>query len=160
MQNVAATSNKRSMKNNQNPATAYHTIMTARRPDNIRSSILVRGQSIRSMTRSGRQPRSDWPERIHIFAILAGIYQWIDKQNMKLDIKCNTEWLKRRCLMKNNRRRPDFLIKQSAPQARLIKPWQNAPQATFCDWIFNSSLSYCYSMWFIFFKSQLRILFF
>jgi len=30
------------MKNNQNPATAHHTIMTARRLDNIRSSILVR----------------------------------------------------------------------------------------------------------------------
>ena len=37
MQNVAATTNKRSMKNNQNPATAHHTIMTTRRPDNIHS---------------------------------------------------------------------------------------------------------------------------
>ena len=45
------------MKNNQNPATAHHTITTARRPDNIRSSILVRGRSIQSMARSGRQPR-------------------------------------------------------------------------------------------------------
>ena len=31
----------------QNPATARHSITTARRPDNIRSSILVRGRSIR-----------------------------------------------------------------------------------------------------------------
>jgi len=74
MQNVAATSNKRSMKNDQNPATTNHTIMTARRPDNIRSSLLVRGRSIRSMARSGCQPRRPCPERIHIFAILAGFF--------------------------------------------------------------------------------------
>jgi len=73
MQNVAVTSNKRSMKNDQNPATAHHTITTARRPDNIRSSILVRGRSIRSMARSGRQPRRPLPRKIHIFAILAGL---------------------------------------------------------------------------------------
>ena len=72
MQNVAATSNKRSMKNDQNPATTNQTITTARRPDNIRSSILVQGRSIRSMARSGCQPRRPFPERIHIFAILAG----------------------------------------------------------------------------------------
>jgi len=35
------------MKNDQNPTTAHNTITTARRPDNIRSSILVRGRSIR-----------------------------------------------------------------------------------------------------------------
>jgi len=34
--------------------------------------ILVRGRSIRSMARSGCQPRRPYPERIHIFAILAG----------------------------------------------------------------------------------------
>jgi len=72
MQNVAATSNKRSMKNDQNPATTNHTITTARRSDKIRSFILVRGRSIRSMARSGCQPRRPYPERIHIFAILAG----------------------------------------------------------------------------------------
>jgi len=59
----AATSNKRSMKNDQNPATAHHTIMTARRADNIRSSILVQGRSIRSMARSGRQPRRQLPRK-------------------------------------------------------------------------------------------------
>jgi len=37
----------------------------------------------------------------------------------------------RRFLMKKMRRRPDFLIKQNAPQARPIK--QNAPQARFFD---------------------------
>ena len=74
MQNVAATNNMRSMKNDQNPATAHHTITTARRPDNIRSSILVRGRSIRSMARSGCQPRRPCPERIHNFAILVGFF--------------------------------------------------------------------------------------
>ena len=48
-------------KNNQTIATAHHTIMTAWRPDNIRSSILVRGRSIRSMARSCRQPRRQLP---------------------------------------------------------------------------------------------------
>jgi len=52
---------KRSMKNDQNPATAHHIITTARRPDNIRSSILLRGQSIRSMAPSGRRPRRPLP---------------------------------------------------------------------------------------------------
>jgi len=60
------------MKNDQTPATAHHAITTARRPDNIRSSILVQGRSIRSMAHSGCQPRRPCPERIHIFAILAG----------------------------------------------------------------------------------------
>ena len=72
------------MKNDQNPATAHHTITTARRLDNIRSSILVQGQSIRSMARSCCQPRRPCPERIHISAILAGfsyiyIYVYICK---------------------------------------------------------------------------------
>jgi len=74
MHNVAATSNKRSMKNNQNPATAHHTIMTARRPDNIRSSILVRGRSIRPWPTPVAGYRGHCPERIHIFAILAGFF--------------------------------------------------------------------------------------
>ena len=65
------------MKNDQNPATTNHTITTARRPDNIRSSILVRGRSIRSMARSGCQPRRPCPERIHIFAILVGFFLWL-----------------------------------------------------------------------------------
>jgi len=74
MQNVAAASNKRSMKNDQNPATAHHTIMTARRPDNIRSSILVRGRSIRSMARSGRQPQRQLPRKDSHFRHFGGSF--------------------------------------------------------------------------------------
>ena len=44
------------------PATAHHTITTTRCLDNIRSSILVRGRSIRSMARSCRQPRGPLPQ--------------------------------------------------------------------------------------------------
>ena len=67
------TSNKRSMKNDQNPATAHHTITTARRPDNIRSSILVRGRSIRSMARSGRQPRRQLARKDSHFRHFGGV---------------------------------------------------------------------------------------
>ena len=74
MQNVSATSNKRSMKNNQNPATAHHTIMTARRPDNICSSILVRGRSIRSMARSCRWLRRPLPRKDSHFYHFGGVF--------------------------------------------------------------------------------------
>jgi len=73
MQNVAVTSNKRSMKNNQNPATVHHIIMTARRPDNIRSSILVRGWSIRSMARSCRRLRRPLPRKDSHFCHFGGV---------------------------------------------------------------------------------------
>ena len=63
--------------------------MTARRPDNIRSSILVRGRSILSMAHSGRQPRSDCPERIHIFAILAGQNESDEIFRHKYQLNCN-----------------------------------------------------------------------
>ena len=62
------------MKNNQNPATAHHTIMTAWRPDNICSSILVWGRSIRSMTRSGRQPRRQLPRKDPHFRHFGGYF--------------------------------------------------------------------------------------
>jgi len=74
MHNVAATSNKRSMKNHQNPATAHHTIMTARRPDNIRSSIMVRGRSIRSMARSCRRLRRPLPRKDSHFCHFGGLF--------------------------------------------------------------------------------------
>ena len=51
-----------------------------------------------------------------------------------------------------------FFVKQNAPQARLIK--QNAPQAGIFDAVLMGTLSYLYSMYFIFHKSQLRIFFF
>jgi len=62
------------MKTDQNPATAHHTITTARRPDNIRSSILVRGRSILSMARSGRQPRRPLPRKDSHFRHFGGIF--------------------------------------------------------------------------------------
>ena len=74
MQNVAATSNKRSMKNNQNPATAHHTIMTAQHPDNIHSSILVRGRSIRSMARSCHRLRRPLPRKDSHFCHFGGVF--------------------------------------------------------------------------------------
>jgi len=40
------------------PTAAHHNITTARRPDNTRSSALVRSRSIRSLTGSGCQPRN------------------------------------------------------------------------------------------------------
>ena len=60
------------MKNNQNPATAHHTVMTARRPDNISSSILVRGRSIRSMARSCRRLRRPLPRKDSHFCHFGG----------------------------------------------------------------------------------------
>jgi len=72
MQNVDVTSNKRSMKNNQNPETGHHTITTARRPDNILSSILVRGRSIRSMARSCRRLRRPLPRKDSHFCHFGG----------------------------------------------------------------------------------------
>jgi len=51
-----------------------------------------------------------------------------------------------------------FFMKQNAPQAKLMK--QNAPQARLCDLVLMGTLSYWYSMSFIFHKSQLRIFFF
>jgi len=69
------------MKNDQNPATAHHTITTARRPDNIRSSILVRGRSIRSMAHSGRQPWRQLPRKDshfrHFGGYFPGVVKWI-----------------------------------------------------------------------------------
>ena len=58
-------------------------------------------------------------------------------------------------IMKKMRRRPDFFVKQNAPQARFIK--QNAPQARFFEAVLMGTLSYLDSMWFIFHKSQLKI---
>jgi len=46
-------------------------------------------------------------------------------------MKCIPEGLRKRFLMKEMRRRPDFFMKQNAPQARLIK--QNAQLAGFFD---------------------------
>jgi len=49
-----------------NPATAHHTITTARRPDNIRSSALVRGWSTQFMANPCRWPQRPSPEtRLH-----------------------------------------------------------------------------------------------
>jgi len=60
------TRNERLMKNDQTPATAHHTITTARRPDNIRSSALVRGRSTQFMANSCRWPQKRFPEtRLH-----------------------------------------------------------------------------------------------
>jgi len=55
-------------------------------------------------------------------------------------------------------RRPHFFVKQNALQARFSK--QNAPQANFFDEVLMGTLSYSYSMYFIFHKSQLKIFFF
>jgi len=57
--------------------------------------------------------------------------------------------------MKSMRRRPDFVIKQNAPQARFIK--QNTPQARIFDAVLMGTLSYLYSMYSFFHKSQLKI---
>ena len=62
------------MQNDQNPATAHHTITTARRPDNICSSILVRGRSIRSMASSGRQPQTQLPRKDSHFRHFGGFF--------------------------------------------------------------------------------------
>jgi len=57
-----------------NPATAHHTITTARRPDNIRSSALVRGQSTQFMANPCRWPQRWSPEtRLH-FHHFRGIF--------------------------------------------------------------------------------------
>jgi len=53
--------------------------------------------------------------------------------------------------MKKMRRRPDFLSKKNAPQARLMK--QNVLQARFFDQVPMGTLSYWYRMYFIFHKS-------
>jgi len=45
-----------------NPAAAHHTITTARRPDNTRSSALVRGRSTQFMASPGRLPQRRSPE--------------------------------------------------------------------------------------------------
>jgi len=47
-------------------------------------------------------------------------------------------------IMKKMRRRPDFFVKQNAPQAGFIK--QNAPLARIFDTILMGTLSYLYSM--------------
>jgi len=48
------------------PATAHHTITTARRPDNIHSSALVRGRSTQFMASPCRWPQRRSPEtRLH-----------------------------------------------------------------------------------------------
>ena len=96
MQNVAATSNKRSMKNDHNPATAHHTITTARRPDNICSSILVRGRSIRSMACSGRQLRRPLPRKDSHFRHFGGL---------RLDMSCHTG-------VRSSERKPDRLQRE------------------------------------------------
>ena len=85
------------------------------------------------------------------------LHWWICRQNKNLEIQRITEWLIRKCSMKKMRRKPDFLMKQNAPQARLIKP--NAPQARFFDWILMGSLSSWYGIQFIFNKLLLRICF-
>ena len=54
------------------PTTAHHTITTARRPDNIRSSALVRGRHTQFMASPCRWPQRDPPKRGYIFAIFAG----------------------------------------------------------------------------------------
>jgi len=46
------------MKNNQPPQAAHHAITTAQRPDNTRSSALVRSRSTKFMARPSREPRS------------------------------------------------------------------------------------------------------
>jgi len=48
---------------------------------------------------------------------------------MKLQIKCITECSRGRCVIKKDVPHARFLMKQNAPQSRLIK--QNAPQARF-----------------------------
>jgi len=50
-----------------------------------------------------------------------------------------------------------FFMKQNASQARFIK--ENAPQARIFDEVLMGTLSYLYSMQFIFHKSQLKIFF-
>jgi len=57
--------------------------------------------------------------------------------------------------MKKMSRRPDFLWNK---MHRLMK--QNAPQARIFDKVLMGTLSYSYSVWFIFYKSQLKIFFF
>ena len=69
---------------------------------------------------------------------------WIGRQNKKLGINCITEWLKWRRVMKKRCRRPDFFMKQNAPQTRLII--HNAPEANIFDWILMGRMSYSYGM--------------
>jgi len=57
---------KRDVEKRPNPATAHHTIKTARHLDNIRSSALVRGRSTQFMANSCRWPQRRSPEmRLH-----------------------------------------------------------------------------------------------
>ena len=86
------------MKKQPNPATAHHAITTARRPHHIRSSILVRGRSIRSMARSGRQARRPLPRKDSHFRHFGGLFSrvvnpkrdWYESWSTHVRV---TEWL-------------------------------------------------------------------
>jgi len=55
------------------PTAAYHTITTARCPDHIRLSALVRSQSTQFIAHPSCQLGCDPPKRGHFSAILAGV---------------------------------------------------------------------------------------
>jgi len=78
------TRNKRSMKNDHTPAIAHYTITTVRRPDNIRSSALVRGRSTQFMANPCRWPQKRSRgyivamKRGYIVAIFAGFFEKVE----------------------------------------------------------------------------------
>ena len=55
------------MKNNQPPQAAHHTITTARRPDNTRSSALMRSRSTKFMGRPSHEAQSQCSDIGSIF---------------------------------------------------------------------------------------------
>jgi len=84
MTKVTVHEKRKVSKKHQTPATAHHTITTAQRPDNIRSSTLVRGRSTQFMANPCRWPQKRSPEtRLHfryfrgLFHIILYIYIYV-----------------------------------------------------------------------------------
>jgi len=65
------------MKKSPNPAPAHHAITTARRPDNIRSSALVQGQSIQFMVCPSCEPQRPCPKQGVSLNIFADMHQGV-----------------------------------------------------------------------------------
>ena len=80
-------------------------------------------------------------------------HQWNDVQNTMLDVKCITEWWRRRFSIKKIHCRLVLFNKRNAPQARLIT--RNALQANFFSRILKGSLSYWNRMYILFFTNHI-----
>jgi len=62
------------MKKRPNPAKVHHTIKRARSPDNIRSSVLVRGRSTQFVANPCRWPQRPCPEMSLHFCNFCGLF--------------------------------------------------------------------------------------